>query len=471
MPDTAGPETQRPGQAAPGGGFRGLTTRGRCLLAGGLAAIVCAIVLDERDLLRVGIFAALLPIVGMLVGMSRRVRLAAEHLVTPLRLDTGTRGMVSLSLTNNGSVRSSTLEIAEPPTSDLTSGVRCLLPPLRPGQRGRTDYPLHAERRGKFLLGPPNVRIADPFGLWEETRTLPIRTEVLVVPHVVPLAGMPVSTGSRSAAADRAVAGATGGDPDVGVRPYRSGDDIRTIHWRASARYDDLMVRLDEPVSHGEATVMLDHRAGAHRGAGVGSSLETAVTLAASVSEHLLAADHQIRLTTHDGSVLCRGRDITDDVLAQLAVVEPDRTSTMAPGAIAGSGLIVAILGDLDPGSARTLVAARRRNTNAVAFVLHAAEWARPQGPATSTAVSGTSSRGTTTNGGTGNGTTTTTKGTGVAITAGVALLRTAGWRVVDMHAGDDLAVAWGRACSGSAAFQRAGERAAPLPAAAGVAR
>ena len=166
------------------------------------------------------------------------------------------------------------------------------------------------------------------------------------------------------------------------------------------------MVRLDEPVSHGEAIVMLDHRAAAHRGAGVGSSLETAVTLAASISEHLLAADHQIRLTTHDGSVLCRGRDITDDVLAQLAVVEPDRTSTMAPGAIAGSGLIVAILGDLDPGSARTLVAARRRNTNAVAFVLHAAEWARPQGPATSTAVSGTSSRGTTTNGGAGNGTT-----------------------------------------------------------------
>ena len=82
-----------------------------------------------------------------------------------------------------------------------------------------------------------------------------------MVPTVVDLAGMPISTGTRSAAADRAMSGASGGDPDVGIRNYRSGDDIRTIHWRASARHDELMVRLEEPVSHGGAVVMLDHRA------------------------------------------------------------------------------------------------------------------------------------------------------------------------------------------------------------------
>ena len=81
---------------------------------------------------------------------------------------------------------------------------------------------------------------------------------------------MPISTGTRSAAADRAMSGATGGDPDVGIRNYRSGDDIRTIHWRASARHDELMVRLEEPVSHGGAVVMLDHRARAHAGEGAG---------------------------------------------------------------------------------------------------------------------------------------------------------------------------------------------------------
>ena len=33
-----------------------------------------------------------------------------------------------------------------------------------------------------------------------------------------------------------------------------------------------------------------------------------------------------MRLTTHTGAVLANGRDIEDDVLAALAVIEPDHT-------------------------------------------------------------------------------------------------------------------------------------------------
>ncbi len=396
---------------------RGLTTRGRCLLAGGVAASVCAVVLDERDLLRIGLFAVALPVLAIIAGSLRRVRLTAAHLVQPSRLDPGTSGQVVLSITNAGSSRTSTMEISEPATPDLTRGVRCLVPPLRPTHAARADYPITAVRRGRFVLGPPSVRVGDPFGLWEDNRTLPVRTEVLVVPTVVDLSGMPTSTGSRSAAADRATAGATGGDPDVGIRTYRSGDDIRTIHWRASARHDELMVRLEEPVSHGGAVVMLDHRQQAHAGRGARSSLETAVSLAASISLHLLAAEHQMRLTTHTGAVLANGRDIEDDVLASLAVLEPDRMGSLSPVSIAGSGLIVAVLGALDLPAAQLLTAARRRGTNGIAFVLNAREW-DPTGPAGNPQA--------------------------------VALLRAAGWRVVTLGTGDDLAAAWAQACAGS---------------------
>ena len=42
-----------------------LTTRGRCLLAGGVATAACAGPLDERDLLRVGAVVALLPLLAL----------------------------------------------------------------------------------------------------------------------------------------------------------------------------------------------------------------------------------------------------------------------------------------------------------------------------------------------------------------------------------------------------------------------
>jgi uncharacterized protein (DUF58 family) len=228
------------------------------------------------------------------------------------------------------------------------------------------------------------------------------------------------------------MSGASGGDPDVGIRNYRNGDDIRTIHWRASARHDELMVRLEEPVSHGGAVVMLDHRARAHAGEGAGSSLETAVTLAASISLHLLSADHQMRLNTHSGAVLAIGRDIEDDVLAALAVIDEDHSGSLTAASVAGSGLIIAVLGSIDLPSARLLVAARRRGTSGIAFALDIREWhpnARSSDP------------------------------------QAITLLQSAGWRVVTVGAGDSLAVAWNRACAGSAAYQRTADRQVALPA------
>ncbi len=127
----------------------------------------------------------------------------------------------------------------------------------------------------------------------------------------------------------------------------------------------------------------------------------------------------------------------------------------------------MAILGDVDATTARTLVAARRRNTNGVAFVLHTQGWAARRPPAgepgldpvaaAARAAAGSSRAG--------------ARGDGAPISTGVALLRTAGWRVIDVHVDDDLAVAWGRACSGSAAYERSGDRSIelPVPAAAGA--
>ena len=101
---------------------------------------------------------------------------------------------------------------------------------------------------------------------------------------------------------------------------------------------------------------------------------------------------------------------------------------------MAGTGLIIAILGALDLPSARLLVAARRRGTNGIAFVARTSgDWdPHGSGPATRPGRR--------------------------------ALLQSAGWRVVTVQRGDSLAVAWSRACAGSAAYQRSADRQVALP-------
>lgn len=378
--------------------------------------MICAVVLDERDLLRIGVMAVALPLFAVGITALRRINLRGVHQVAPERMRPGTHGQAVLVITNTGQGRTPSIEISEAAVPGLSTGMRHLIAPIRRGRSSRIIYPIYAAQRGRFALGPPHIRIGDPFDLWEDNRTLDTQTEVLVVPTVVALVGMPSSSGARSAASGRAALGTIGGDPDIGVRQYRSGDDVRTIHWRASARHDDLMVRLEEPVSHGSATIVLDHRAIAHRGTGAASSLETAVVLAASISLHLLGADHQVKLVSHSGLVIAEGHDISDDVLAGLAVLQPDPTPTLKPLALGRAGLVIAVLGEMAASDASLFAATRRQGVNAVALVLSTQDWDPKPG--------------------------------GVGSTVTVDALRAADWRVVVVSPGDDLGTAWRRACN-----------------------
>ncbi len=394
--------------------------------------MICSFVLDERDLLRVGLFAIGLPLFAVAITALRRVQIRAVHRVVPERLRPGSRGQAVLIISNSGLTRSPSIEISEPPVAGLTTGMRHLIAPIRGGESARVIYPVNAETRGRFVLGPPHLRIGDPFDLWEDNRTLDASSEVLVVPNVVPLTGMPSSSGARSAASGRAAVGTVGGDPDIGVREYRNGDDIRTIHWRASARHDDLMVRLEEPVSHGGATILIDHRAAVHRGSGPSSSLETAVVLAASISLHLLDSDHRVKLISHRGDVIAQGHDISDDVLAGLAVLEPDQRAGLKPITVGRAGLVVAILGEMTAPDTQLVAAMRRRGVNAVALVLATQDWEPESGS---------------------EGSRTT-----------VETLRAADWRVVVVRKGDDLAAAWRRACNTGDGYSAAALRAPRIP-------
>ncbi|SOD87198.1 hypothetical protein SAMN06272765_4681 [Streptomyces sp. Ag109_G2-15] len=79
------------GQAEPdrgeAGGVRtalaGLTTRGRSFLAAGIAAAICAYVLGQSDLLRVGLLLAVLPLLCATVLYRTRYRVAGSRRLSP----------------------------------------------------------------------------------------------------------------------------------------------------------------------------------------------------------------------------------------------------------------------------------------------------------------------------------------------------------------------------------------------------
>lgn len=335
----------------------GLTTRGRCLIAGGFAAGVSAVVLDERDLLRVAVAVLALPVLSALALNLSPLRLRVGRTVSPPAVSVGAPAEVRLELATESRLPLPGLLLSDGVPALLGTQPHYAVGALRPGTSVTVTYPLVPRLRGRHELGPIHLRLADPLGLVEVHRALPGTTPVLVRPQVLDLTtGLnthpPSDAGGTSAEAAWSAAYRA---PDAVVRPYQDGEDLRTVHWRSSARRGELMVRPAEQGRRSATVVVLDNRVDAHRGIGANSSLERAVSLAASVAARLHAVGVPLRLVTADGADLGAGPAALD----HLAVLSP-RAGISLGGALdlADHEEIVAILGELDERDGLDLIAA-----------------------------------------------------------------------------------------------------------------
>ena len=364
--------------AAPGSRLSGLTTRGRCLIAGGAATAACAVVLDERDLLRLGLFIVVLPLLAALLAARTRRAVRVRRRIAPDRLSVGSDGEVTLDV--RGGPVLGPLRLTDV-VSDA-AGARSDQPPrfvvhrLTPRAPAALTYPLRPVLRGVHRIGPVTAEVTDPLGLAEFAREVAPVTRLLVRPRIVPLSGMPPALGGGEGA-HGADAGYQGhGRSDVLVRPYQHGDELRRVHWPSTARHDELIVRHEERPWRGGITVLLDRRECAHRGRGAAASLEFAVSMAGSVYMHLLARGEPVSLVTEDGTPVppdAVRQTGADPVLDALATLRPSAVGDLAGPAMRESGGLLAVLGAVAPADVDALVA--RRPGVGVAVLLDTATW------------------------------------------------------------------------------------------------
>ncbi len=157
------------------------------------------------------------------------------------------------------------LPLALDPGGDLVESVEaldqawlCQGASLWPYQRARWQHRLACRRRGAYTLGAVRVRAGDPFGLGERERILPGRLDVIVYPRVVPLRrlALPLRHPLLDAASRRSLV--TDPTRTAWVRDYQPGDPPRLIHWPATAHRGALQVRVPEPATSLQVSLVLD---------------------------------------------------------------------------------------------------------------------------------------------------------------------------------------------------------------------
>jgi len=371
--------------------LRAMTTRGRAFLAAGSTALVCALFLQHDELVRVGALLLLLPLATAFFLGRSRYRLGLVRTMSPTQVSAGQSAAVRLELRNDGRMPTGLLLLEDQVPYALGNRPRFVIDRMGPQWRRSVDYQVRSDVRGRFEVGPMKVRLSDPFGLVELERTFQSRSTLVVTPRVVPLPAVPLSGVWTGAGDNRPRAFATGSAEDVTVREYRRGDDLRRVHWRSSAHAGELMVRREEQPWQSRATLFVDNRRYAHRGTGAGSSFEHAVSVAASVAVHLVQRGFNVRLVTasgeeHAGTWHEHNAAVeTAPLLEALAVLDlTEQPHLDARWLTEGghSGLLIAVLGDVDDRDAPTLSRMRHSAAGAVAVVLDVPAWARTSAPA-----------------------------------------------------------------------------------------
>jgi uncharacterized protein (DUF58 family) len=410
----------------------GFTTRASCLVAAGVTAVVCGLLLGEVDLVRAGVLAAAVPCVAALIVQRSRVRIANRRSVEPVRASAGEAVTIHLVITNRSVLRTGTLMLEDQLPDRLVGRARFVLDPLGSHEARTVSYRMPGLGRGRYRAGPLRIRLSDPFRMIDLSRSFTATSEFVVAPvvDVLPAVEPPRSDDVGESVGSHSVG--THGADDQSTREYRICDDLRKIHWRSSARTGALMVRQEERPWRGQSTVLLDLRSCAHESAApvasadgptdprLTSSVEWAISAAASVGSHLLHRGRELSLLADASGERLRFGD-TERLASHLAIVRELGHADLSPMAgpmrtAARDSSLVAILGRLDSTTLRTLADShpRGRSTPAIAMLLDVQSWVDPDADPTRT-----------------------------EITAGAAVLRNAGWRVTIVRCGDTTAQAW----------------------------
>jgi uncharacterized protein (DUF58 family) len=383
-----------------------LTVRGFGFLAASIALFVLAPVLGQREVAFAASAALALPLLSILLVSVRHPKLTVVRRFSPETASAGTNCEVTLSIQNWGMASTPAANWFDEETAPLRRSPASTLPSLPAFRALETDTPqastvrylIESPPRGLHSVGPVWVRFGDPFGLATRRLSVGGTDTITVTPEVETLARGFFRLPNGDGQAMQSRRPAASGEQDVIARKYQTGDSIRRVHWPATARRSELMVRQDDQHTEHQAVIVLDSRRESYlhpstrrSGEIESAEFEWAVSMAVSIGLHLLNEGYRTVLVESQApAVHASGRHspssptelLERGARARLGSGHPPlAVRDIVADAGRGSGELAplfAVLGDIDDESIDALCRSASTSSAALAFVVHEASTAAP---------------------------------------------------------------------------------------------
>ncbi|MDI7274579.1 MAG: DUF58 domain-containing protein [Anaerolineae bacterium] len=228
------------------------------------------------------------------------------------------------------------------PSAQPSVGLLTSLLSLRWRERARWQVRLRCDRRGYYYLGPAHLSSGDGFGLFRCQQTLPRQDVLVVYPRLYALEALGLP--SKEPFGDARARVHIMEDPNraAGVRDYDAADPLKRVHWKATARRQQLQTRVYEPTVHLQLLICLNLLTLAHEWEGsIPELLEQAISVAASLASH--GVEHR-----YEVGLLANGCwPLSDQPLKVLPGRSPYQLARILEALAAVSPLPTSRLGDL----------------------------------------------------------------------------------------------------------------------------
>lgn len=278
-------------------------------LAFGFASLFLLIVgalLGVTQLYLMAVSVSLVPLAFWLFGYVLLNGLICERAM-PSSCEKGERVRVELLLTNSTSFSKFFIRASDQLPRwvkfdgfDDESGT--VLLSLRPGEQAKLAYYIRPYRRGRQAIGPTKVSNPDLLGLSNYSRKIGDTQDLLVYPEVTPVAVQFFNGGAAHGWMDQENAATSGTGTDFqGVREYQTGDDLRRVNWKTTARTGTLAVTEFSLGYVNDLAILLDlapESYGDVKG-NAGQAFETAVEIVASLAIAGLKQGSAVRIVTN----------------------------------------------------------------------------------------------------------------------------------------------------------------------------
>lgn len=182
-------------------------------------------------------------------------------------------------------------------------------------ERINWQHSFRCKQRGFYFFGPATLKASDFFGLFETQVDIPTETRLIVYPKIEEMEelGLPAKDPFGVNKADTPIFE----DPTrtIGVHDYFPEDPLKRVHWKATARMQELKVRVWEPSEAQQVMIVVNVATFAKYWEGIDPKrLERIISVAASTAMHVWENKHVV------------------GIIANAAVPRSDQTVRVMPG-------------------------------------------------------------------------------------------------------------------------------------------